>query len=232
MMGCFSIAMAQALANMADTETPSGLTFLYIASNDVISMSVLTRKAGTVKVATILPLTAFCIPVNGTKPSGSSTATSPEEAFLRSTVFSPVAIFTSSIVTRPSEPVPTMLARSILAFLAAARAMGVAAITPGAGFQTGFAGLEVVSGVAALPFFAAFSTSAAVILPSGPVPATVLRSRPISSAFFFANGEATTRSPGARVTGATAAGALGAAVAAGVTAGVAAVGAAPDNEAA
>mmetsp|Transcript_291 Transcript_291/g.626 ORF Transcript_291/g.626 Transcript_291/m.626 type:complete len:237 (-) Transcript_291:853-1563(-) len=236
MIGCFSIAMAQALANMADTEIPSGLTFLYMDSKEVISISVLTWKEGTVKVATMFPLTAFCIPVKGTKPSGNSTAASPEGAFLRSAFFAPVAILTSSTVTRPSCPVPTIVARSILAFLAAARAIGVAAMTPAAGVQTGLAGAAAAAAglaPAGAPF-AAFSTSAAVILPSGPVPATVLRSRPISSAFFLARGEATTRAPGARATGAAAA-ALGAAAAGAAAAGAAAAaagGAAPDNEAA
>mmetsp|Transcript_9923 Transcript_9923/g.24744 ORF Transcript_9923/g.24744 Transcript_9923/m.24744 type:complete len:235 (-) Transcript_9923:854-1558(-) len=234
MIGCFSIAMAQALANMADTEIPSALTFLYMDSKEVISISVLTWKEGTVKVATMFPLTAFCIPVKGTKPSGNSTAASPDGAFLRSAFLSPVAILTSSTVTRPSCPVPTIVARSILAFLAAARAMGVAAMTPAAGVQTGLAGAAAAGLAPAGAPFAAFSTSAAVILPSGPVPATVLRSRPISSAFFLAKGEATTRAPGPRATGAAAA-ALGAAAAGAAAAGAAAAaagGAAPDNEAA
>mmetsp|Transcript_10735 Transcript_10735/g.31305 ORF Transcript_10735/g.31305 Transcript_10735/m.31305 type:complete len:234 (+) Transcript_10735:556-1257(+) len=233
-MGCFSMAIAQAFANRADTEMPSGLTFLYMDSNEVISMSVLTRNAGTVNVATMLLLTAFCIPVKGTKPSGNSTAASPEGAFLRSAFLSPVAIFTSSTVTRPREPVPTMVARSSLAFFAAARAMGVAAMTPGAGVQTGLVGAAAAAaGLAAAgaPFLAAFSTSAAVILPSGPVPATMLRSRPISSAFFLANGEATIRAPGARATGAAGAAALEAA-AAGAAGAATAGGAAPDSVAA
>mmetsp|Transcript_12694 Transcript_12694/g.26906 ORF Transcript_12694/g.26906 Transcript_12694/m.26906 type:complete len:234 (+) Transcript_12694:606-1307(+) len=233
MMGCFSIAMAQALANIADTEIPSGLTFWYMASKEVISISVLTRKAGTVNVATMFALTAFCIPVKGTKPSGNSTAASPEGAFLRSAFFSPVAILTSSTVTRPSEPVPTIVARSILAFLAAARAIGVAATTPSAGVQMGLAGAAAGLAVAgAAPPLPAFSTSAAVIRPSGPVPATVLRSRPISSAFFFAKGEATTRAPGARATEAGAAAVALGAVAAGAAGAAAAAAGAPDKEAA
>ena len=135
---------------MADTDTPSGFSFLYIASKLVISISVLTWKEGIVNVATILPATAFCIPVKGTKPSGNSTAASPEEVALRfSGCFSPLAIFTSSTVTRPNSPVPTMVAISILAFLAAARAMGVAATTPAAGFQEGFAGAATAADLAA-----------------------------------------------------------------------------------
>mmetsp|Transcript_8689 Transcript_8689/g.18787 ORF Transcript_8689/g.18787 Transcript_8689/m.18787 type:complete len:232 (-) Transcript_8689:893-1588(-) len=208
-MGCFSMAIAQALANIADTEMPSGLTFWYMASNEVISISVLTWKAGTVKVAIMLPLTAFCIPEKGTKPSGKSTAASPEGAFLRSTFLSPVAIFTSSTVTRPSDPVPTMVARSIFAFFAATRAIGVAAMTPAAGVQTGLAGAAAGLAATAAPPLLAFSTSAAVILPSGPVPTTVLRSRPISSAFFLAKGEATTRAPAGRAAAAGAARATG-----------------------
>mmetsp|Transcript_36715 Transcript_36715/g.56394 ORF Transcript_36715/g.56394 Transcript_36715/m.56394 type:complete len:264 (+) Transcript_36715:1330-2121(+) len=86
-----------------------------------------------------------------------------------------------------------MLERSILAFLAKARAVGVAAMTPAAGVCFGFS--------ATAPFFkvdppdAAAATSEAVILPFGPVPVTVLKSIPSSAALFFANGEATTRSP-------------------------------------
>ena len=71
-----------------------------------------------------------------------------------------------------------------------------------------------------------------MILPSGPVPATVLMSIPSASAFFLAKGEATTRAPGARATAAGVDDALGAAVVAAAGAAAAAGGAPPDNDAA
>mmetsp|Transcript_467 Transcript_467/g.522 ORF Transcript_467/g.522 Transcript_467/m.522 type:complete len:220 (+) Transcript_467:568-1227(+) len=219
---------------MADTDTPSGLIFLYIASKLFISISVLTRKAGTVNVATILLLTAFCIPEKATKPSGKSTTSSLEEGtfFRFSGCFSPVAIFTSLATTRPNSPVPTRVARSILAFLAAARAMGVAAMTPAAGVHDDFAGAAIVDLAArGAASELAFSTSDAVILPSRPVPATELISIPSSWAFFLARGEATTRAPGVRATEleACADDTLGAAAAA---TGAIAGGVSPDNDAA
>mmetsp|Transcript_25468 Transcript_25468/g.36505 ORF Transcript_25468/g.36505 Transcript_25468/m.36505 type:complete len:219 (-) Transcript_25468:156-812(-) len=148
----------------------------------------------------MLLLTAFCIPVKGTNPSGNSTTAAPgAEGFLAAAgFFSPVAALTSSNVTRPKFPVPTMAEMSIPAFFAAALAVGVAAITPGAGTHLG---LDTASGfllTAAFPLppdAMAFSTSAPVIRPSGPVPITVDRSNPTSSARFLANGDATTRPP-------------------------------------
>mmetsp|Transcript_25909 Transcript_25909/g.61478 ORF Transcript_25909/g.61478 Transcript_25909/m.61478 type:complete len:305 (+) Transcript_25909:593-1507(+) len=219
---------------MAETDTPSGFNFWYMASKVPISISVVTWNDGTVKVATMLLLTAFCIPLNGTKPSGKSTTGSPPDATrLRSGCFSPVAIFTSSTVTRPNSPVPWIVARSILAFLAAARAMGVAAITPAAGVHEGLVG-AAAAGLAAAGADpeAAASTSEAVIRPSGPVPATVLISIPNSSAFFLARGDATTRAPGAlAAAGAAALGVTAAGAATAEAAGAAAAGA-PDKDAA
>jgi hypothetical protein len=102
--------------------------------------------------------TARCIPVKGTRPSGISTvAAEVEEDCLRVGFFSPVAILTSSAVTLPNSPVPWMEERSSLAFLAKARAVGVAAMTPGAGVQAGLDGAA-----AAAAFFGAAPPEAAL----------------------------------------------------------------------
>mmetsp|Transcript_31448 Transcript_31448/g.66596 ORF Transcript_31448/g.66596 Transcript_31448/m.66596 type:complete len:479 (-) Transcript_31448:764-2200(-) len=164
--------------------------------------------------------TARCIPVKGTRPSGISTgAAAPGAAAFRLGFISPVAILISSAVTRPNSPVPSMVARSILAFLARARAWGVAATTPGAGVHLGLEGAAAF--LAGAPPEAAFWTSPAVMRPPGPVPATVLISTPISVAIFLASGEATTRPP-AEAAGLAAAAALGAALAGAAAAGAAA----------
>mmetsp|Transcript_6014 Transcript_6014/g.8756 ORF Transcript_6014/g.8756 Transcript_6014/m.8756 type:complete len:210 (+) Transcript_6014:1001-1630(+) len=168
-----------------------------------MTMARLTRKIGTERVASIFLLTPRCIPVKGSISSRSSTASTPG-ATLRAGLgafFSPVAIMTSSAVTRPNSPVPTMLAKSILAFLASARAVGVAAITPAAGMCAGFTGAETAAAFVEEPaaeaagFLEADMTSPPVIRPLGPVPTTVLRSTPNSSAFFLASGDATMRPP-------------------------------------
>mmetsp|Transcript_29953 Transcript_29953/g.28838 ORF Transcript_29953/g.28838 Transcript_29953/m.28838 type:complete len:236 (-) Transcript_29953:953-1660(-) len=233
-MGYFSMAKATALARSTDTVTPLGLTALYSASKASISISRVTRKMGVDMVASILLLTARCMPVNGTKPEGNSFgAAAVEEDDFRTGLASPVATLTSCAVTRPKPPVPSMVAKSILAFLANARAVGVAGTTPSAGVQAGVLGAAAAAG-GAFPVEgaeeAAFSTSPAVIRPLGPVPATVDKSNPKSFARFLAKGDATTRAPGA----ATAAGLLGAADfgAAGAAAATAAGGAAPPRVAA
>mmetsp|Transcript_24149 Transcript_24149/g.50577 ORF Transcript_24149/g.50577 Transcript_24149/m.50577 type:complete len:538 (+) Transcript_24149:395-2008(+) len=228
-MGCFSIAFATALASRADTVTPFGFTLRYKALNASISISRDARNTGQSIVATMLFDTARCIPVKGTKPSGNSTAAgAPAAATLRLGFISPVAILTSSAVTRPNSPVPGMEARSSLAFLASTRAVGVAATTPAAGVQLGLTGAAAF--LAGAPPEAALVTSPAVMRPPGPVPATVVMSTPISSAIFLARGEATTRPP-AEAAGLADAAALGAALAAGAAAagaaGAAAAGAPP-----
>mmetsp|Transcript_28452 Transcript_28452/g.41881 ORF Transcript_28452/g.41881 Transcript_28452/m.41881 type:complete len:204 (+) Transcript_28452:644-1255(+) len=194
-----------------------------------MTMARLTRKIGTERVASIFLLTPRCIPVKGSKSSRSSTASTPG-ATLRAGLgafFSPVAIMTSSAVTRPNSPVPTMLAKSILAFLASTRAVGVAAITPAAGICEGLTGAAAAAAfVVTAGFLEADMTSPPVIRPLGPVPTTVLRSTPNSSAFFLASGDATMRPPalaletafGAAAEGAAVFGEAGAAAAAGITA--------------
>ena len=101
--------------------------------------------------------TARCIPVKGTNPSGRSMgAGAPATTALRLGFISPVAILTSSAVTRPNSPVPSMEARSILAFFAKARAVGVAAMTPEAGVH-----LFTLAGAAAPAFLAGAAPDAA-----------------------------------------------------------------------
>lgn len=108
-------------------------------------------------MATMLLETARCIPVKGTSPSGISTAAAADgEEALRVGFFSPVAIMTSSAVTLPNSPDPWMEARSSFAFLAKARAVGVAAMTPGAGVHDG------LDGAAAAAFFGAAPPDAAL----------------------------------------------------------------------
>mmetsp|Transcript_6397 Transcript_6397/g.10394 ORF Transcript_6397/g.10394 Transcript_6397/m.10394 type:complete len:582 (-) Transcript_6397:116-1861(-) len=229
-MGCFSMALATALARRAETVTPLGLTCWYKALKASISISRLARNTGQSRVATMLLETARCIPVKGTRPSGNSTgAGAPGAATLLLGFISPVAILTSSAVTRPNSPVPSIEARSNLAFLAKARAVGVAATTPSAGCHLGLVGAAAAF-FAGAPPEAAFVTSPAVIRPPGPLPATVDKSTPISSAIFFARGEATTRPPADAALGAAAAfgaAALGAAAAGAAAAGAAAAGAPP-----
>mmetsp|Transcript_11026 Transcript_11026/g.25666 ORF Transcript_11026/g.25666 Transcript_11026/m.25666 type:complete len:258 (+) Transcript_11026:2059-2832(+) len=172
------------------------------------------------------------MPVKGTRPSGISTgAGAPGAALARLGFICPVAILTSSAVTRPNSPVPGIDARSNFAFLASARAVGVAAMTPGAGVQLGLTGAAAFLAGAAPD--AELVTSAAVMRPLGPVPDTVLRSTPISSAIFLARGLATTRPPALAAGLAAAFGeAFGAAAAAGAGVGAAATGAAPPRVAA
>mmetsp|Transcript_1532 Transcript_1532/g.2087 ORF Transcript_1532/g.2087 Transcript_1532/m.2087 type:complete len:339 (+) Transcript_1532:686-1702(+) len=188
----------------------------------------LTRNMGTDKVASIFLLTPRCIALKGSMSLRSSTAGSPltvVRAFLGA-FFSPVAISTSSAVTRPNSPVPSIEERSILAFFARARAVGVAAITPGAGMYLGLAGSVAFLG-AAPPLLAAASTSAPVMRPLGPLPVIVLRSTPRASAFFFAIGEATIRPPVFKVLAGVAAFGAAAAFGAGAAAAGAAATAAP-----
>mmetsp|Transcript_6433 Transcript_6433/g.13937 ORF Transcript_6433/g.13937 Transcript_6433/m.13937 type:complete len:311 (-) Transcript_6433:961-1893(-) len=227
-IGCFSMALATALARRADTVTPLGFTDWYKALNASISISRLARNTGQSRVATILFDTARCIPVKGTSPSGISIgAGAPGAAVLRTGFFSPVAIRTSSAVTRPNSPVPSIEARSNLAFLAKARAVGVAAITPGAGMCLGLEGDAGAAFLAGVPPAAAFCTSAAVMRPPGPLPTTALISTPISVAIFFARGDATTRPPAEALTeaGEAAFGTAFGAVVAAAGAGAAGVGA-------
>ena len=124
------------------------------------------------RVASILLDTPLCIDVNGTKPEGSSTSGADSRFFLGGWI-SPVAILTSVAVTRPNSPVPVRVARSNLAFLARARAIGVAAITPGRGVCFGLVGVDVSFAGLAGPADLAASTSEAVIRSPGPVPDTV-----------------------------------------------------------
>mmetsp|Transcript_24772 Transcript_24772/g.46583 ORF Transcript_24772/g.46583 Transcript_24772/m.46583 type:complete len:269 (-) Transcript_24772:477-1283(-) len=147
---------------------------------------------GTVNVASMLEETADCMPEYFTKPEGSSTAGTPGKDFF----FlgdSPRADFTSASVTRPNWPVPDIVERSIFDFLAKARAMGVAATTPFAGFQLDTGGVSdfFLGGEPAVKP----STSETVMRPSGPVPVTWDRSMFLSFATFFARGLAMTRPP-------------------------------------
>mmetsp|Transcript_52451 Transcript_52451/g.123905 ORF Transcript_52451/g.123905 Transcript_52451/m.123905 type:complete len:252 (-) Transcript_52451:842-1597(-) len=206
-MGCSSMARATALDMRAETVTPLGFIIAYSSSNLVVVMRRETRKSGAAFVAIMLAATATCMPERGTGPSGRSgmvreeAKAGAEAGCLEAGAF-PAAVSTSSSVMRPKLPLPWTLARSTLFFLAAFLAWGVAMMVPAGTLlgRTGPLGASFLAGAA--PPALAFSTSEAVTRPPGPVPATVLRSMPRSSANCFASGDATTRSPPAGAAGA------------------------------
>mmetsp|Transcript_41695 Transcript_41695/g.131703 ORF Transcript_41695/g.131703 Transcript_41695/m.131703 type:complete len:210 (+) Transcript_41695:670-1299(+) len=139
MIGCLASARPTALASIAETVTPLGLSCAYSASKSSVTICRETVYVGTLSAHAMFLTTAFCMPVIGTTPAGAGAAGAAELALAAGAAAAPAAagdaaaFSTSSATMRPSGPVPTTVERSTPFDSASERAKGDATTRPPAG---------------------------------------------------------------------------------------------------
>mmetsp|Transcript_24222 Transcript_24222/g.77758 ORF Transcript_24222/g.77758 Transcript_24222/m.77758 type:complete len:206 (+) Transcript_24222:637-1254(+) len=139
MIGCLASARPTALASIAETVTPLGLSCAYSASKSSVTICRETVYVGTLSAHAMFLTTAFCMPVIGTTPAGAGAAGAAELALATGAAAAPAAagdaaaFSTSSATMRPSGPVPTTVERSTPFDSASERAKGDATTRSPAG---------------------------------------------------------------------------------------------------